>query len=329
VSHGRIFIPTSRALYCISDASKQPSADPLPAPAQETTAASAAAGPTQLQLIPYDTLLAPGKEQAYHIRLFDARGRELKAKLTPDAIKYSVDGPGSITSDGTYIAPKDAQAATALVTCKVGQLTSTARVRITPPLPWKFDFNDGDVPLTWIGGRVRFEPRSANGEKFIAKKTVLPTPKDPNNKLGTRSFVWMGPIDLSNYTIQSDVLLKKDEASGKISDIGIIDGRYQLTIRGLSKKLRLDSWTTSDYRKHTAVDFDPVPDTWYTMKLRVEPSEKEAKVLGKIWRRGEAEPKDWTVQMVDKSPNLHGTPGLYGNCPEAEIYVDNVIVTAN
>ena len=108
---------------------------------------------------------------------------------------------------------------------------------------------------------------------IIAKKTVLPTPKDPNNKLGTRSFVWMGPIDLSNYTIQGDVLLKKDEASGKISDVGLINGRYQLTIRGLSRKLRLDTWTTSDYRTHTAVDFEPEPDTWYTMKLRVVPSE--------------------------------------------------------
>jgi hypothetical protein len=33
--------------------------------------------------------------------------------------------------------------------------------------------------------------------------------------------------------------------------------------------------------------------------------------------------------MVDQSPNHHGTPGLYGNCPEAEIFVDNVIVTSN
>ena len=47
------------------------------------------------------------------------------------------------------------------------------------------------------------------------------------------------------------------------------------------------------------------------------------------WRRGETEPKDWTVQMVDHSPNLHGTPGLYGNCPDAEICLDNVIVTPN
>ncbi|MGD9635355.1 MAG: PQQ-binding-like beta-propeller repeat protein [Pirellulales bacterium] len=328
VSHGRLFLPTSRALYCIADPSVKPSADPLPPEPKESTP-DGKAGPAQLQVIPYDALLKPGGEQSYHVKLFDSRGREIKAKLAPDALKYAVDGPGSITSDGTYIAPKDAKQATALVTCKLGDLTGTARVRITPPLPWKFDFNDGDVPLTWIGGRVRFEPRESGGEKYIAKKTVLPTPKDPNNKLGTRSFVWMGPIDLSNYTIQGDVLLKKDEASGKISDIGLIDGRYQLTIRGLSKKLRLDSWTTSDYRKHTSVDFDPVPDTWYTMKLRVEPGEKEAKVMGKIWKRGDAEPQDWTVEMVDQSPNLHGTPGLYGNCPEAEIFVDNVIVTPN
>ncbi len=328
VSHGRIFLPISSALYCIADSSKQPSADPLP-PEPKESAPDASSGPAQLQVIPYDVLLKPGQEQSYHVKLFDARGRKVKAKLAPDALKFSVAGPGSITSDGTYIAPKDAKHANALITCELGELTGTARVRITPPLPWKFDFNDGDVPLTWIGSRVRYEPRSADGEKYIAKKTVLPTPKDPNNKLGTRSFVWMGPTDLSNYTIQGDVFLKKDEASGKISDVGLINGRYQLTIRGLSKKLRLDSWTTSDYRTHTAVDFDPVPNTWYTMKLRVEPGENEARVLGKIWKRGAEEPKDWTVEMVDKSPNLHGTPGLYGNCPEAEIYVDNVTVTPN
>jgi len=328
VSHGRIFLPTSRALYCIGDKNVEPSADPLP-PEPAESAPEGGIGPSQLQVIPYDVLLKPGQEQSYHVKLFDARGREIKAKLTADALKYSLDGPGSITSDGTYIAPKDAKHGNALITCKLGELTGTARVRITPPLPWKFDFNDGDVPLTWIGGRVRYEPRESDGNKYIAKKTVLPTPKDPNNKLGTRSFVWMGPTDLSNYTIQGDVLLKKDEASGKISDVGLINGRYQLTIRGLSKKLRLDSWTTSDYRTHATVDFDPVPDTWYTLKLRVVPGEKEAKVEGKIWERGEAEPKDWTVQMVDASPNLHGTPGLYGNCPEAEIYVDNVVVTPN
>ena len=61
----------------------------------------------------------------------------------------------------------------ALVTCKVGELTGTARVRIVPPLPWKFDFAEGDVPLTWIGGRVRYVIREKDGERFIAKKNLL------------------------------------------------------------------------------------------------------------------------------------------------------------
>ena len=59
------------------------------------------------------------------------------------------------------------------------------------------------------------------------------------------------------------------------------------------------------------------------------PEQRTSQVRGKIWHRGEAEPKDWTVEMVDHSPNLHGTPGLFGNCPDAEIYLDNVIVTPN
>jgi hypothetical protein len=139
----------------------------------------------------------------------------------------------------------------------------------------------------------------------------------------------MGSPDLSDYTIQADVLLTKDEASGAISDVGLINGRYQLSVRGRNRKLRLDTWTTSDYRTHADVPFEPEPDVWYTMKLSVTPNQDQAVAKGKIWRRGEAEPDDWTVEMVDHSPNLHGTPGLYGNCPEAEIYVDNVIVTPN
>jgi outer membrane protein assembly factor BamB len=327
VSHGRIFLPTSRALYCLADPGKQPSADPLPtAPAEKPIADDARIA--QLQVVPYDVLLKPGDQQSYSVRALNANGQFLK-ELPVSDVQLAVDGPGSIGPDGTYTAPADAGHECALVTCNLGDLTGSARVRITPPLPWKFEFDDGDVPLTWIGGRVRFEPRELNGEHFIAKKTVLPTPKDPNNKLGTRSFVWMGPTDLSDYTIQADVLLKKDEASGKISDVGLIDGRYQLSVRGMNRKLRLDTWTTSDYRTHTDVPFEPEPDVWYTMKLSVTPGQDQAVAKGKIWPRGAAEPNDWTVEMVDHSPNLHGTPGLYGNCPEAEIYVDNVMVTPN
>jgi hypothetical protein len=216
-----------------------------------------------------------------------------------------------------------------LVTCKVGNLTGKARVRITPPLPWNFDFNDAEtVPLTWIGGRVRWEVRAGEeGDKYLAKKTVLPTPKNPNNKLGTRSFVWMGPIDLNNYTIQGDVLL--NEVGGRISDVGLINSRYQLTIRGLNGKLRLDSWAPSDFRTMADADFELEPGVWYTLKLSVTAEADQAIARGKVWKRDSPEPAQWTVQIIDHSPNLQGTPGVYGNTPDAEVYLDNVRVTPN
>jgi hypothetical protein len=283
--------------------------------------------PTTLQVVPYDVLLKPGEGQQFRVRLFNAAGQLLSDVEGSDA-QFALDGQGEITPDGRYTAPADAFHECALVSCKVGDLTGTARVRITPPLPWSFEFNDAQKPpLTWIGGRVRWEVRDEAGEKYLAKRTVLPTPTNPNNKLGTRSFVWMGPIDLSNYTIQGDVLLKED--NGRMADVGLINGRYQLNIRGRNGKLRLDSWTPSDYRAHAETDFDLKPDLWYTLKLKVIPESDTVRAMGKVWPRDEAEPDEWTVDLVDEAPNLQGTPGIYGNTPDVEVYLDNVKVTAN
>jgi hypothetical protein len=284
--------------------------------------------PAVAQLIPYDVLLKPGGEQAYRVRLFNARGQYLR-DVPAGEVQFAVDGPGTITSAGRYTAPANADHECALVTCKIGSLSGSSRVRITPPLPWSFEFSESDKPpLTWIGGRVRWEVREGEGgDRYLAKKTVLPTPVNPNNKLGTRSFVWMGPIDLNNYTIQGDVLLT--EEGGRISDVGLINSRYQLTIRAKNKKLRLDTWTPSDYRTHADADFEPEPGVWYTLKLTVSSEADQATARGKIWRRDSAEPSDWTVELVDHSPNLQGTPGIYGNTPDAEVYLDTVRVTPN
>ena len=163
----------------------------------------------QVQVVPFDVVLSPGKKQEYKVRVFNAKGQLLPESLAKEA-KFTVDGHGKIGADGTYTAPNENEHQCALVTCKVGDVAGTARIRVIPPLPWKFDFNkDKTVPLTWLGGRVRWEVREKDGEKFIAKKSVLPTPKDPNNKLGTRSFLWMGPADLSNYTVQADMLVQR------------------------------------------------------------------------------------------------------------------------
>jgi hypothetical protein len=258
--------------------------------------------------------------------VFDSRGREVSELSAP--VAFTLDGPGKLDANGSYQAPADNAHQAALITCKVGNAVGTARVRITPPLPWKWDFNqDQNVPLTWIGGRVRYEVRDQDGERIIVKKSVLPTPRDPNNKLGTRSMMFMGPTDLANYTIQGDIMLP--EENGKVSDVGLINSGYFMTIRGESRKLRIDSWPSHDVRTHQMIDTDLQPGQWYTMKLSVMPEGKTAIVRGKLWKRGEAEPEQWTIEMTDARPNLSGSPGLYGHASDAEIFLDNLQVTSN
>jgi hypothetical protein len=102
-----------------------------------------------------------------------------------------------------------------------------------------------------------------------------------------------------------------------------------MTIRGETKKLRIDSWPSHEFRTHQMIDADIKPNQWYTMKLSVVPEGETAIVRGKLWKRGEAEPENWTVEMVDRAPNIHGSPGLYGHASDAEICLDNLQVTTN
>lgn len=327
VANGRIYFPTSTALYCIGKAEQAPAtgipkSDTFLHPQSQDTRIA------HVQVVPYDVLIAPGKAINYHVRLYNSKG-ELIKKIPGSEANLSANGPGEITN-GIYSAPGDSEHEASLVVCKVGELTGTARVRIVPPLPWKFDFNKTEkVPLTWVGGRVRWVIREVDGEKIAVKRSVLPTPRDPNNKLGTRSRMWMGPTDLANYTIQADFALLKSPESGKMGDLGLINGRYTMTVRSSNKQLRIYSWSPHDYRTYAEVPFDPQPGKWYTMKLQVVPTGSKATVRGKLWSRDEAEPAEWTVDMTDQSPNLTGSPGLYGNAQEAELFVDNISVIEN
>lgn len=325
VSHGRIYLPTSGALYCIGNPDATPAAGPAPESPPEKPV-SEDQQPALVQLVPYDVIIQPGESQQYKVRLFNSLGQFLK-ELPASEAEFSVDGPGETNSEGQFTAPSEHAHQAALVTCKVGDLTGTARVRIVPPLPWEFDFTEGDVPLTWIGGRIRYVAREQDGERFIVKKSVLPTAKNPNNKLGTRSQLTMGPIDLADYTIQADFALSEED--GRLPDFGITNSRYTMTVRAMTGKVRIYSWSPHDFRTFAEADFTPEPNTWYTMKLRVEPGEGQVKVLGKLWPRGSDEPNNWTVEMVDKAPNLHGSPGLFGKSDVAELFVDNIKVFPN
>jgi len=73
------------------------------------------------------------------------------------------------------------------------------------------------------------------------------------------------------------------------------------------------SWIAHDKRYQKELPFDLEPDVWYTLKLRAENSAGKANLQGKIWKRGEQEPKDWSIELVDLAPNTTGAPGMFGN----------------
>ncbi len=188
-----------------------------------------------------------------------------------------------------------------------------------PELPWKFDFASGDVPVTWVGARYRNIVRTVDGNPVMVKVTTIPK--------GTRSQALMGQDDHHDYTIQADVL--GVPTNGKTPDIGLIAQRYTMDLMGDHQEIQIRSWTSQLDRFSKTVPFKWDGDTWYTMKFRAEAHGDKAVLKGKVWKRGEDEPREWTIEAVDEAPNLVGSPGLFGNAQTAEIYVDNITVTKN
>ena len=106
-------------------------------------------------------------------------------------------------------------------------LKSQARVRVFSNLPWSLDFESIDVdknPTYWLGaGNVR-----SPSTKFIVKdltgNKVLNKPVSARGL--QRGIIFIGPPDLSNYTMQVDVMSEK--LKRKISDVGLINSGYTI-----------------------------------------------------------------------------------------------------
>ena len=156
VSHGRIYLPTSSGIYCIGKAETKPTADPRPDFPSESPLESDSK-PAQVQLVPVESLLKPKQSQQYQVRLFNSRGQFLRM-AKPDEVKFEIQGPGKIDADGLLSTGEHKNAHPVYVSAKVGKLVGKARVRVVPDLPWSVDFNNGDIPITWVGIRYRHIP---------------------------------------------------------------------------------------------------------------------------------------------------------------------------
>jgi outer membrane protein assembly factor BamB len=323
--NGRVYIVTTAAVYCLEDKSKQQGYEDPPA-AQEETPASADDEVAQVQITPAELLMRPGESQQLRVRLFNANGQLIREAL-PSEVKFGVEGPATVNSEGVFQPNADAAHQAAFVTAKVGEASGEARVRIIPDLAWKFDFEGlKDLPVTWVGARYRHVIRNVEGSNVAVKVTTIPK--------GTKSRSWMGHPDLHDYTVQAEV--RGAKAGVKQPDIGLIAQGYTFDMQGDHQQLEIRTWdaqrTSPDrpfLRMAKQVPFDWKPDTWYIMKFTASNEGAKAVLRGKVWPKGEKEPAEWAIEVTDEQPNTRGAPGLYGEATYAEIFLDNITVTPN
>ena len=140
---------------------------------------------------------------------------------------------------------------------------------------------------------------------------------------------------MTNYTIEADVFGGKVDKEGSkdfwLPDVGIGACRYTLMLGGQTQTLRLVSWDAMP-RVDEYIDHQWLPNTWYRLKLTAAVANGKTTLHGKVWRRGQAEPKKWDIEFNDPMPNLEGSPFLYGYvlghvdaAPGTEVYFDNVV----
>lgn len=261
--------------------------------------------------------MEPGQSLTLEARLFDGQGRFLRnerAAWTLEQLKGSLE-------DGRFTPAAEAAAQAGLVKATAGALSGAARVRVIPPLPWSEDFEAapaGSAPVHWVNAAGKFVVREVEGGKVLVKLADNPFTK--------RARAFLGPSDLSHYTVQVDVNAK--EQRRQMGDAGVVAQRYAFILFGNHQRVELQPWQPETSRTVSA-PFPWKADTWYRLKLQVENGDGgNVTTRGKVWAAADPEPEAWTLERVDPIPNRQGSPGLYADAP-FEISFDNLKVTAN
>ena len=176
-------------------------------------------------------------------------------------------------------------------------------------------------PLAWNGARFRFEVRRApgDGENKALCKTI-------DHKLFQRAQVFIGHPDMKNYTIEADVLTEGNKR--KMSDIGLINQRYLVALRSNAREIEISSNLA---RIKEVQPFTLTPNEWYHLKVRVDVKpDGSGTVRAKAWKKADAEPDAWTIELADKFAHTNGAPGIFSLSPqEQRAWIDNIEVKAN
>lgn len=325
IGYGRLYFVSEEGIYCVGnkDAEFEQKASPTPKKYHQDPAPADAA-PATLKVVPAVAVATHDESVAYHVRAYDAKGRSVAApkdvKWSVDGVAGTIDGNGKLTFDGNEISG----VVNATVKAEAAGLSASADVRVAGPLPWSWDFESTPVdkpPAGWMG-----VGKGAHVEESEDSK-ILVQPKAPRG--APRATFLFGPSSMTGYTIQADA--KGNRQGRRLTDVGVVNNGYTLDLQGAHQRIQLISWS-SERRMMQQFPFEWEVGAWYTLKLRVdfegEGDARKAIVRGKVWKRGEAEPAEWTATAEDPMPIDTGSPGLYTFAP-VESYFDNVKVMVN
>jgi outer membrane protein assembly factor BamB len=313
VAYGRLYFTTEEGVYCLGKKGapfKPVASKPAPsleaAPAQDAKAA-------RVLVVPGEVIAKAGEPLSFEAWAFDDQGRFLRKETAA----WSVEGLlGEIAADGRLTTPATATTA-GKVKAVVGEVSGTTQVRLFGPLPWSLDFESGSVPRHWIGAGPRFKVVDLEGSKRL-QKPVLESGLQ-------RASVSIGPVWLSGYTIESDIMVTRQ--GRRVGDIGLVNQGYTLDMMGKKEEVQLRVWA-SELEKSITRPFPVEPGTWYHMKLRVDLQGDHATARGKLWKKALPEPAEWTVTLEDPIGVKAGAPGVYGDSA-TELYWDNLAVKVN
>jgi outer membrane protein assembly factor BamB len=338
---GRIYLQTTKKLYCFG-------------PAAATAASTLTGGeeswpkpgaPTRLQAIPSEVLMQPNGIAHVRVRSLDSNGLTVEnirdpqkihwASFIPPTAKVKSTMRAAFNEQGDLVAAADKAPSAGAFLAKVDNLAGTIRGRVLPGLPILEDFDEMTLPetttnaiepatpfayppLPWIGARFKFEVRQKDGNNCLVK-TI-------DNPFFQRAFVFLGTPEMNNYTIQADVMSEGNKR--KMSDVGLINQRYLIMLKGNEKKLEI---TSNQELLQVEVPLEWEPNVWFHLKTRVDVAGDGSGVIrAKAWKKGDPEPEAWTSQAPVAHANASGCPGLFGFSPQAQrVFIDNIAVTAN
>jgi outer membrane protein assembly factor BamB len=316
VSRGRLFFVSTGAVYAIGSKA----AKPQTGLAIDEPVAAGQGEPAWLQVSPTELVLKPGQAVKLHVRSFDAQGRFLKDET---GATWTLTGlKGNVTADGTFTPDAGTPEQAGVIKATIGTLSGDARARVARPLPWTETFDamdDKTVPPGWIiVGTARTAVGTIDGQKALVKQ--------PDETIFKRYRAFVGPVELSNYTIEADV--RGATRRRQMPALGVTAQRYSFVIYGNDQVMKIEAWGPETARSVT-VPFEWKADTWIHLKLRVENMpDGRVRARGKAWPTGQPEPANWMIEKLDPIGNKKGAPGFFIDA-EFGAAIDNIKVTPN